>query len=96
MGERLDALAKAAIEQPAPWLSTLAERDQQVQRDMVRAVVAYRDRWGITSTSTLGPVPADDAHRIDYERTQTTLARHRNDTAERTQEAVRRPGGRTL
>lgn len=94
--QRIDTLTQAAIEQPAPWLSTLAKRDQQVQRDVVRAVVAYRDRWGITSTSALGPIPADDAQRIDYERTQTALARHRNDTVERTQEAAQRPGGRTL
>ncbi len=96
MEQRLDTLTQAAIKQPAPWLNALTERGQQAQRDVVRAVVAYRDRWGITSTSTLGPVPADDAQRIDYERTQTALAKHRNDTAERTQDAARRPGGRTL
>ncbi|PRI10486.1 conjugal transfer protein [Leucobacter massiliensis] len=96
MEQRLDTLTQAAIEQPAPWLSTVADRDQLVQRDVVRAVVAYRDRWGITSTSALGPVPAEDAQRIDYERTQTGLARHRNDTTERTGEAAGRLGGRTL
>ncbi|WP_449276660.1 MobF family relaxase [Leucobacter sp. GX24907] len=96
MKQRIDTLIQAAIEQPAPWLSTLAERDQIVQRDVVRAVVAYRDRWGIASTSALGPVPADDAQRIDYERTQTALTRHRNDTAEGTRGVPQRPGGRTL
>lgn len=96
MEQRLDTLTRAAIEQPEPWLNTLTERNQLVQHDVVRAVVAYRDRWGITSTSALGSVPADDAQRIDYERTQTALTRHRNDTAEGTREAVRRPGGRTM
>ncbi|WP_206680428.1 AAA family ATPase [Flaviflexus huanghaiensis] len=75
MGERLDALTQTAIEQPAPWLATLGNLDHESLQQMVRAVAAYRDRWGITSTSALGPVPADDAQCLDYERTRDTLTR---------------------
>ncbi|MEB4613729.1 MobF family relaxase [Leucobacter sp. M11] len=74
MGERLDALTKAAIEQPAPWLPILGDLEHEARKQAVRAVAAYRDRWGITSTSALGPVPADDAQRIDYERIRSDLS----------------------
>lgn len=96
MGRRLDALTQTTIEQPTPWVDMLGNLDHETRKQTVRAVAAYRDRWGITSTSALGPVPVDDAQRIDYERTLTAFVRRRNDIAERTREAVRRPGGRTL
>ncbi|MBU1250537.1 MAG: hypothetical protein KJ659_01770 [Actinobacteria bacterium] len=73
MQHRLDALTQAALEHAEPWVTALDIADPAERQSMVQVVVAYRDRWGITSTSPLGPVPADDAQRIDYERTRTTF-----------------------
>lgn len=74
MGERLDALTHTAIEQPAPWLAMLGDLDHESRKQMVRAVAAYRDRWGITSTSALGATPLDDAQHVDFERAQIQLS----------------------
>ncbi|MGO3778055.1 MAG: AAA family ATPase, partial [Canibacter sp.] len=96
MEQRIDTLIQAAIEQPAPWLSTLADREQLVQRDVVRAVVAYRDRWGITSTGALGPIPADDAQRIDYERTLAIVSKRVQTTPSGEDSYTRRHANRQL
>lgn len=53
----------------------LGDLDHETRKQMVRAAAAYRDRWGITSTSALGPVPADDTQRLAYERTRDRLTR---------------------
>lgn len=96
MGERLDTLTRTAIEQPAPWLDILGDLDHEGLQQMVRAVAAYRDRWGITSTSALGPVPTDDAQRIDYERTRGTLTRLNQAPDDHTLEIAQRRDERRL
>ncbi|RLP68813.1 conjugal transfer protein [Mycetocola reblochoni] len=96
MVKRLNALTTAALEPPVPWTAGLDVLDAEARIVAVRAVAAYRDRWSITSTSPLGPVPADDAQRIDYERTRDTLTRLQQDASEQHQETPQRPGGRTL
>ncbi|MGP9604775.1 MobF family relaxase [Brachybacterium sp. AOP42-E1-35] len=73
MQQRLDALTTTAVEQPEPWMRSLDGIDPEARATVVRVVVAYRDRWGITSTSPLGPVPDDDAQRIDYERARAVF-----------------------
>lgn len=73
MQQRLDALSTTAIERPEPWMRGLDDLDPDARVTALRAVVAYRDRWGITSTSPLGPVPDDDAQRIDYERARAAF-----------------------
>ena len=79
MQQRLDALTTTAIERPEPWMSIVDGLDPDARATAVRVVAAYRDRWGITSTSPLGPVPDDDAKRIDYERARGLLASHQLD-----------------
>lgn len=94
MAARVDALTKAALEQPAPWVRSLTTTEQERRVAAVRAVVAYRDRWGITASSALGAVPDDDAQRLDYERTRTVLtaAQEAPDTAPQETRAARRDG----
>lgn len=94
--QRLDALTAKAIEQAAPWLETLSDLAPRTRAGGVRAVVAYRDRWGITSTSALGPVPDDDAQRIDYERTRGLLTSYQADPHDTAPGAPHRRSGRTL
>ena len=87
MQARLDALIATALKHPQSWVATLGEDGPDARLRMIRAVVAYRDRWGVTSSSLLGAIPEDDAQRIDYERVSVLLAT----AAEATGEAVARP-----
>uniref|UniRef100_UPI003898F489 MobF family relaxase n=1 Tax=Microbacterium saperdae TaxID=69368 RepID=UPI003898F489 len=96
MNQRLDTLTAKAIEQAAPWLETLSDLAPEAQAGAVRAVVAYRDRWGITSTTPLGPVPSDDAQRVDYERTRGLITNHQPDPHDTAPGAPHRRSGRTL
>jgi len=82
MQDRVTTLTRAALDGPEPWATNLGITDPHEQANVVAAVAAYRDRWGITSTSPLGPVPADDAQRIDYERVRTHLAASRLEDAD--------------
>ena len=54
MQARLNILTQAVLEHAEPWVTALDIADPAVRQSTVRAVVAYRDRWGITSTSPLG------------------------------------------
>lgn len=65
MVQRVGALTKAALDHPASWMRGLAVADTVARVAAVRAVVAYRDRWGIATGSALGAVPDDDAQRLD-------------------------------
>ncbi len=87
MTQRLDALTEKLLTQPAPWMSALGDLSPESQLAVVRAVAAYRDRWGVTASSPIGAIPMDDAQRIDYERTHALLTEHtaaadRSSTAE--------------
>lgn len=96
MVQRLNALTTAVLEQRFPWTVGLGLLDAEARIVAVRAVAAYRDRWSIASTSPLGPVSADDAQRIDYERTRDTLTRLQQDANAQRRETVQRGVGRTL
>lgn len=49
MSELLDGFTRTAIEQPALWPTTLGDLDHEAQKQMVRGVAAYCDRWVIAS-----------------------------------------------
>lgn len=63
---------------------------------VIRAVAAYRDRWGITSTRHIGAIPLDDAQRIDCERTQAVIASNTSTIDDEPAAQVQRRDGRTL
>lgn len=73
MQARIDALTAEALKHPHPWTLALREDEPDARVKAIRAVVAYRDRWGITSSSPLGAIPDDDAQRIDYQRAHALL-----------------------
>lgn len=96
MQARLDSLTQSALEHAEPWVTTLDIADPTVRQNTVQTVVAYRDRWGITSTSPLGPVPADDAQRIDFERTRNRLSESEHTDQTSDAAIIREQSGRTL
>ena len=55
-----------------------AERLLQQQAVSPRTVAAYRDRYGITTRTPLGPAPDSDAQKIDAARAKAALARLRD------------------
>lgn len=74
MHHRVDELTRKLLDHPAPWMTSLDGLQPDARVAAVRAVAAYRDRWGITAASPIGAIPSDDAQRIDYERTQALLS----------------------
>ncbi|CUR54363.1 conjugative relaxase TrwC/TraI family protein [Nocardioides sp.] len=65
---RATALAAEAIRKAEPWIRSLGElpTDPNVRdrwTGTLRAVAAYRDRYGIDAQTPLGPVPATDTQR---------------------------------
>ncbi|WP_192497499.1 C-terminal helicase domain-containing protein [Pseudoclavibacter sp. CFCC 11306] len=91
MEQRLTALVAAVRTSPEPWMRSLNADGEPVAEEALVAVLAYRDRWGITASSPLGIVPDDDAQRIDYERTHTILG---SSTRDEDDAATRRGPGR--
>ena len=80
MEQRAVALADRAIQAGEPWLHGLGSRpegpdDASLWISEVRVVVAYRDRYGITGSSPLGPRPANDTQRQDRTRARAALQR---------------------
>jgi hypothetical protein len=59
-------------------------------------VAAYRDRYGITTRTPLGPAPDSDAQKIDAARAKAALARLRDlasvDGSDDPSRTVRREG----
>ncbi|MBA8816378.1 hypothetical protein FHX48_001451 [Microbacterium halimionae] len=68
MQHRVAALTQAVFQSPEPWARNLISADQDAVEEHLKVVIAYRDRWEISSGNPLGAVPMDDAQRIDYER----------------------------
>jgi len=59
--------------------STPAEaRAATTWKQQARTVAAYRDRYGITTRTPLGPAPDSDAQKIDAARARAALARLRD------------------
>ncbi|WP_460817521.1 MobF family relaxase [Microbacterium petrolearium] len=72
--QRAQALADDALTEKPPWIKTLGPqpRPGSAAREpwdmVVRMVVAYRDRYGITDRIPLGAKPDATQQRLDHER----------------------------
>ena len=71
--QRAHAVLDRARQQAEPWLEQLPDPLSEAQSEALVVIAAYRDRWRITTRTPLGPMPDDDAQRIDYQRARTHL-----------------------
>jgi len=77
---RAGELAELALSEKAPWLHKLGQPpvDARQRRRWLRhvaTVAAYRDRYGITANSMLGPQPQNEAQRNDANRARSAAVR---------------------
>ena len=75
---RVDAVLDTARDAGEAWTRPLGDpprdpRKATAWRRYARTVAAYRDRYGITGDSPLGPVPDDAAQKIDRARAEAAL-----------------------
>ena len=80
---RAAALVDAALADPASWAAGIGAPLPQptiagAWRKHLVTVAAYRDRYGITTRTPLGPAPDNDAQKIDAARAKTALAKLRD------------------
>lgn len=76
---RAQALTLQALTDPEPWVARLGPVPADPaglaeQARLLGVVVAYRDRYAITGSDPLGPVPDRDAQRLDFERARAAVA----------------------
>ncbi|MGD9961484.1 MobF family relaxase [Nocardioides sp.] len=77
---RAHELAERAVAEHAPWLNKLGrppvgERERRRWLQHVATVAAYRDRYGVTTVSTLGPQPQTETQRNDAARARSAAER---------------------
>lgn len=93
---RADAVLHTARDAGEPWTRPLGgpprdPRQAQTWRRYARTIAAYRDRYGVTEDTPLGPVPEDTAQKIHFARARSALARSRAFARQRPTAAERRP-----
>lgn len=81
--QRADAVLDTALTEQQPWTGTLGDPPADAAgrarwRQSARTIAAYRDRYGISDDTPLGPQPESAAQKIDHAR-----ARHALDQATR-------------
>lgn len=97
--QRADAILDRAISEKQDWALGLGEppvepRAVAAWNRQARTVAAYRDRYGITAKTPLGPAPDSDAQKIDAARAAAALARLHDTAAQASGPDTRRPQGR--
>lgn len=97
---RADAVLDTARQAGEPWTKPLGEpprdpRKEAAWRRHARTVAAYRDRYGITDDSPLGPEPENAAQKIDAARARSALARVKEAARRSAAVTERRPIERT-
>ncbi|ACV05706.1 Multifunctional conjugation protein TraI [Kytococcus sedentarius] len=93
---RADAVLDTARDAGEAWTRPLGDpprdpRKTAAWRRHARTVAAYRDRYGITDDTPLGPAPENAAQKIDAARARSALVRARDIAQERPRDAERRP-----
>lgn len=81
--QRADAVLDQALTARHEWTQELGKVPDEAKaaalwRQQARTVAAYRDRYGITTPTPLGPAPDSDAQKIDSARAKSALARLRD------------------
>ncbi|WP_226997090.1 hypothetical protein [Tessaracoccus aquimaris] len=84
--KRADAVLDSALSQVAVWTKALGspprpEAKRHAWLRNTRIVAAYRDRYGITDDTPLGPTPVATAQKIDAARAKAALDGARSVTA---------------
>jgi hypothetical protein len=77
---RATTLAESAVAEPAPWARKLGDpptdpRLREKWIGQVRTVAAYRDRYGVDSSSPAGADATTDAQRLDAARAKQAVRR---------------------
>jgi conjugative relaxase-like TrwC/TraI family protein len=83
IGQRAEAVLDQAIAERQEWALSLGDTPAETRaaaawKRQARTVAAYRDRYGITTRTPLGPAPDSDAQKIDAARAKAALARLRD------------------
>lgn len=83
--QRADALVDHAVDEAADWVQPLFPQRQNEHmmtgwRRRARVIAAYRDRYQVSSSDPLGPVPERTAQKIDYARAQAAVIQFRPST----------------
>ncbi|WP_449280589.1 MobF family relaxase [Leucobacter sp.] len=81
--QRAEATLDRALTDREEWALTLGKQPAErgvaaVWRRQARTVAAYRDRYGITTRTPLGPAPDGDAQKIDAARAKAAITRVRD------------------
>lgn len=81
--QRAEAVLDQAIAERQEWALALGDTPTETRaaaawKRQAQTVAAYRDRYGITTRTPLGPAPDSDAQKIDAERAKAALARLRD------------------
>lgn len=97
---RADAVLDTARDAGEAWMRPLGDpprdpRKTTAWRRHARTVAAYRDRYGITEDTPLGPVPENAAQKIDAARARSSLAQAEQAARQSGDPTERRPIERT-
>ncbi len=81
--QRAEAVLDQALSERQEWAVVLGdapteEKAAATWRRQAQTVAAYRDRYGITTRTPLGPAPDSDAQKIDAARAKAAVARLRD------------------
>ncbi|WP_246159776.1 MobF family relaxase [Microbacterium rhizomatis] len=97
--QRADGLLDQALGEKHEWARSLGAEPPEAKaaaswRRHARTIAAYRDRYGITTSTPLGPAPDSEVQKIDAARARAALERISDLAAAEPGEATSRPARR--